>query len=209
MPGARGRIRRDLKKLRESRRCLVALLRHDVRIAEHVSHFRSRSFPAYGLLEASRKAVHLNPKNPGAPNNLGLLLVKTRRADEGIAEFQKALAEDPNNNDARFNIGFAHLLKAELDQAIAAFRDLIARDPNHAPAHYNLGVALKNKDDIDGAKAEFGRALEIDPSMAEAHYMIGITCWKSGDSTPRPAGCARRSLSGRTTEKRTSCWEPC
>jgi len=45
-----------------------------------------------------------------------MILVKMRRADEGIAEFKKCLRLTRPTTTARFNIGFAHLLKAELDQ---------------------------------------------------------------------------------------------
>ena len=73
-------------------------------------------------MDAYRHAVELDPSNVDLRNNLGMMLVNTRHAEAGIAQFEKVLSIAPSNNTARLNIGFAHLEKRELDQAIAAFR---------------------------------------------------------------------------------------
>ena len=50
-----------------------------------------------GSVEAYRHAVELDPADADARNSFGLMLVKARRADEAIVQFQKVLATSPTN----------------------------------------------------------------------------------------------------------------
>jgi Tfp pilus assembly protein PilF len=81
-------------------------------------------------VDAYQHAVDLNPADPDARNNLGTMLVKTRRADEGIAQFQKILDADPSYNMARVNLGFACIQKGDLDKAVEQLREAIRREPD-------------------------------------------------------------------------------
>jgi Flp pilus assembly protein TadD len=66
----------------------------------------SRPGPATPTSSATalRQAIALNPEHARAHNNLGVLLGRTGKADEGLAEFRKAGLSD---SDAHLNLAFA------------------------------------------------------------------------------------------------------
>ena len=53
------------------------------------------------------KVLSLRPNDALAHETMGGILIQTRRADQGIAELERALALDPNLAAAHGDIGFA------------------------------------------------------------------------------------------------------
>ena len=68
--------------------------------------------------DAYKAALDLNPTNTDLSNSYGYMLVNTREADAGIAEFRKVLVQDPANIGVQVNIGFAYIQKGEIENAI-------------------------------------------------------------------------------------------
>jgi hypothetical protein len=82
------------------------------------------------------------PGDPDFHNNLGLLLRDTRRLDEAIASYRRALEADPRWLEAFSNLGLALEAAGRWDEAVAAYREALARAPGFAAAHQNLALAL-------------------------------------------------------------------
>ena len=114
-------------------------------------------------------------------NNLGKALSLEGRADEAIADYQKALEIYPNYAMAYFNIGCALAKKGQVDQAIAHYEKALKIDPNYVQAQCNLGFALFTKGQVDESIATFNNVLVKDPDLAEAHYNLGIALIKKGN----------------------------
>jgi len=122
-----------------------------------------------------------NPTAWMAHNNLGAVLLKEGRTNDGMAHFQQALAIKPDDASVNINIGDALLHQGELDGAIDHYRKALETKPNDAAAHYNLANALVFKQEIEQAVAEYEEALRLNPNNYNAHNNLGIILFQSGE----------------------------
>jgi Flp pilus assembly protein TadD len=76
-----------------------------------------------------RQALALRHDHRRAHNNLGLVLGRTDRAEEAVAEFRKAGCSEA---DAHANLAFALALDGRWPEARAQYADALARDPSSA-----------------------------------------------------------------------------
>jgi protein O-mannosyl-transferase len=121
-----------------------------------------------------------NPTAWMAHNNLGAVLLKEGRTNDGMAHFQQAFAIKPDDASVNINIGDALLHQGELDGAIDHYRKALEVKPNDAAAHYNLANALVFKQEVAPAVAEYEEALRLNPNNDNAHNNLGIILFQSG-----------------------------
>jgi len=124
--------------------------------------------------------VRVSPSSSVAHNNLGEAFLKKGRADDAIAEEQKALAMCDNYSEAHNNLGDALLRKGQLDAAIAQDQKAVQINPDYVDAHNNLGWALAQKGRIDDAMVQYQEALKLNPNCAEAFANLGIALFNRG-----------------------------
>jgi serine/threonine-protein kinase len=128
-------------------------------------------------VEAARyltAAVAIRPGSSGAHTNLGVILHRQGKVDEGIACHRKAIELDPKYAIAHNNLGDALRMKGDLDAAIASWRKAIELNPKDADVHSNLGLALADKGQLDEAIASCRKAVALDPKDALCHINLGI-----------------------------------
>ena len=81
------------------------------------------------------------------------------------------------------------------------------------PAELDALVALAQREHRAGRLAEaaaaYRKILAIRPDIAEAHNNLGIILAQQGKLDEARHGSSKRSLSGRTTPKRTTTWAMC
>ncbi|MFI5294088.1 MAG: tetratricopeptide repeat protein [Thermodesulfovibrionales bacterium] len=120
--------------------------------------------------------VKKEPGNVDAWIKLGNALMDTKRFNEAIDAYQKALAINPKNVDVRVDLGTCYRNSGRPAEAIKEYRKALEIDPRHLNAHKNLGVVLA--DDIHGkaeATKEFEKFLELapnDPDGPQIRQMI-------------------------------------
>ena len=117
-----------------------------------------------------------------AYNNLGVLLQKTRPADEAIAYYQKALQINPNYAEAYNNLGNALSQIGRTDEGITYLQKALEINPNYAEAHSNLGILLEKSGRIHEAIDHYRKALEIKPGIAEAYNNLGNSLSQIGQT---------------------------
>jgi tetratricopeptide (TPR) repeat protein len=110
--------------------------------------------------------------DPQTHYNLGLLLVVTGRAAEGVREYERALALDPAHADARLNLANALARQGQVERAARQLETLVAGDPEHAVARTNLAVLRLQQGRRDDAIALLREALRIDPHLAPAAELL-------------------------------------
>ncbi len=104
-----------------------------------------------------KKAVELNPKNPIAYNNLGLLLTKTKKYREALAVFEVALKETSLPKFQRVIEVIAKKFEAPLkilrlykekkyDELQHYLEERIKKNPNDAIAYAHLGKLFMSTD---------------------------------------------------------------
>ena len=83
------------------------------------------------------EAIRLDPKNPLAFYNRGLLSGRQGQHDKAIADFTEVIRLDPKNAGAFHNRGLAWDHVGQLDKAIADSSEAIRLDPKNPDAFYN------------------------------------------------------------------------
>ena len=116
-----------------------------------------------GLADAQTKV-----EEAVASNNRGIKLLKEGKADEAIAEFQKAVQLDPNYTPARQNLGYAYDRQGRSEEAMVHYQKAVELDPKSPVVYNNLGVLYDKERRYDEAMAEFEKALRVNPGDATA-----------------------------------------
>ena len=135
-------------------------------------------------ISAYRHAITLEP-DPAYANNLGLLLIRLNRFDEGVAELEKAAEMSPENAGTYyFNLGATMVNTGNTQGAIDAFKKATEAKPDFANAYYQLatalvGTATMNPDGsvipAPGTVEAYQKYLELEPAgpyAASAQAMV-------------------------------------
>jgi tetratricopeptide (TPR) repeat protein len=119
-----------------------------------------------------KEAVKNDPKNAAAWIKLGNTYMDTRRFNEAIDAYSKALALDPKNVDVRVDMGTCYKNIGRPDMAVKEYRKAIQINPNHVNAHRNLGVVLSSDlKDNKAAVKEFEKYLQLAPNAPDAEQL--------------------------------------
>src|SRR5512135_1149572 len=113
--------------------------------------------------------VKKEPGNVDAWIKLGNAQMDSRRFNEAIDAYQKALAINPKNVDVRVDMGTCYRNVRKPDLAVAEYRKALDIDPRHLNALKNLGVVYADdlQDKAQAAKA-FEKFLELAPNDPDA-----------------------------------------
>ena len=117
--------------------------------------------------------------------HLGLAFSQQKRADEAIAQFQKALEIQPDYAEARYNLGTILIQQKRLDEAIAQLQKTLEIQPDNASAHKNLGIVFFQLGRLDEAIAQFKKSLEFRPDQVEIQNNLAWVLATSPQATLR------------------------
>jgi tetratricopeptide (TPR) repeat protein len=118
-------------------------------------------------------AVALRPHDPGALNNLGLVLDEKGSFDEAVDMFHEALRLKPEYAGAYVNLGDALQHKGSLKEAVATYREALRLKPDDAGVQKRLGDALHRMGALDEAVLAYKKAIRLKPDYAGAHNNLG------------------------------------
>ena len=134
------------------------------------------------------QALHVNPDQPLALNNLGAALQGSGRLDEAAARFEQALRLDPGYSSARFNLANALAAEGKWQEAEARYRQILSTDPSDAGARDRLVallIQLANTAAQEGrltdAAAYFQELIAQRPGDADLRNNFGVILAKLGD----------------------------
>ena len=94
--------------------------------------------------------------------------------DQGIADYNQALAICPTNAVAYNNRGYDWYKKGDFDRAISDYNQVLAICPTFGAAYSNRGVVWDDKGEHDKAIADYNQALAVDPNVAAAYSNRGV-----------------------------------
>jgi tetratricopeptide (TPR) repeat protein len=120
-----------------------------------------------------KKAMDMQPDDPGAHYGLGQTMFATGKVDDAVAQFREALKLDPHSAEAHNGLGTAVGQAGDAQAAIEQYHLALDDRPGYAEAHNNLGSALSAEGKIPDAEVEFQAALEANPDFAAAHNNLG------------------------------------
>ena len=113
-------------------------------------------------------------------NRLGTDLMREKKYDESVKEFQQALEEDPKNAGAHNNLGIA-FERLGRDDAAEQFKLAISIQPDFAMAHFNLARHFLREGRKKTAMLGLRQVLRIDPNHVEALNLLGRELGKQRD----------------------------
>ena len=105
--------------------------------------------------------------------NLGRELQLSRKYDDAIAVYRKAIVLEMENADAYNGLGDVLAAQRRTEEAIASYRRSIEINPQNAAAYSGLGNALADRKRLEEAIAAYRRSIEANPKQMNAYAGLG------------------------------------
>jgi TolB-like protein/class 3 adenylate cyclase len=151
---------------------------------EGINLFVTDPIAAFAAAEAKLiKALSSVPDHPRGHLMLGLVEIWTKRAAEGIAECEHALALDRNLASAHFSIGVGKILSGRAEETEAHIAEALRLSPRDTLAYAWMtaaGIAKNNLGSYERAVAWCRRAIEANRNHPQAHFVLGRTLAQLG-----------------------------
>jgi predicted TPR repeat methyltransferase len=126
-------------------------------------HQTGQSLEAVRLI---RRAIELDPDDPGKHMNLGNVLLELDRPDLAMQGYRMAIVLSPGHVEARNNLGVALRALRREDEAEEVYREAIELDPGRRDSWDNLGRLMASQGRMGEAATCHARALELEPTNA-------------------------------------------
>ncbi len=130
---------------------------------------------------AYRKALDIAPGYAAARHNLGALLSQQQRAEEALAELDRAAGAGLVGREIAFNRGRALADLARFDEAEQSYLAALAADPGHLDTQVALAKLRYMRGDRDFAR-EFQRGEQARPSDVRLRMAHGQVLRQAGDA---------------------------
>jgi TolB-like protein/class 3 adenylate cyclase len=124
------------------------------------------------------KVLSLRPNDALAHDIMGGVLNQTKRSDQGIAEFERALALDPNLATAQGDIGLAKIFVGRPEETEAHEKEALRLSPRDSFAWLWLhfaGAAKMTLGANEQAVELFRRSIEINRTNPLTHFFLAAT----------------------------------
>lgn len=143
-----------------------------------ISSFRSGNLS--GAILSLRKAVEIDPANPEAWNDLGVLERKHDETSRAAASFGRAVTLKPDFVNAIYNLALAQEALNQLPLALGQSERLVQLSPRFAKGHFLRGRLLWERQQADRAEKELRETLALEPSLVEARTLLGTVLRSQG-----------------------------
>src|SRR5882724_1992105 len=128
-----------------------------------------------------RTTLARNPECWMAQTNLGFVLIRKGKIDDGIAHYRSALQMQPDSWDAEYNLGTALVRKGQVDEAIRHCERAVGMRPTDPDAQVSLGDALLRKGRIDDAIDHYQKAMMARPDHFLSRYGLCQALLEKGE----------------------------
>ena len=125
-------------------------------------------------------AKRVDPSDPGAQNNLGVLYYRRGMFDDAIAAFSRALALDERMRVARRNLEIAYGESGLLARRVRELDARLRESPDDLGLLVESGIAEKTAGNLDEAEGKFRRALHFDADSSVLHFFLAEIFYNRG-----------------------------
>jgi tetratricopeptide (TPR) repeat protein len=139
------------------------------------SYLYQRIGDAYGSLalydeavEAYRLALEIDPGNPDARFELGIIHYLSNRFDDALLEYDILLETNPANAEVIYNVAQVQLGQGQFAEAVESSRRALRIEPDHGKSRYVLGTSLIRMGDTEEGRSELARFGELEASEVAA-----------------------------------------
>jgi tetratricopeptide (TPR) repeat protein len=109
------------------------------------------------------------------------LLFSRIKAENALADFNKAIELDPRSANAYFGRAVVYEELGSEDAALTDYTHAIELDASYTLAYFNRGRLFANLGKPDAALADYNKAIELDPKLTPAYLNRGIVYDSQGD----------------------------
>ncbi len=145
------------------------------------------------LLRFSRCHLAVEPNNPAAHSNLGLLLCDRGDLSDGEKALMRGVSLSPDAAKILANLGRALVIGGQAARAVIVLEKAARLSPDAASNHNNLGRAYQRAGRIGAGRRSLRHALALQPDEAEALNNLGNIALALGDAEGAKA-FVRRAL---------------
>jgi tetratricopeptide (TPR) repeat protein len=151
---------------------------------------------------ASAKAAPTGPSisEAQALTTHGEALVRSGKAEEALAEFDKAIALDPHNAEALYNRGLIYQNERQHQPAIDDFTSASGLTPQRPEPLLARAISYLAMDRLKEAAADLDEAVQADPQNAQIWTTRGLAYERLGDKT-KAAGSYGRAINLRPKDE--------
>ena len=131
--------------------------------------------------KAYRAAIDSGLLNVALFSNLGIICQTSKRTEEAISLYKKAIHINSNHPDAYTNLGSLYKNLGNLDQALASTLKSLKLKPDNPDALMNLGGIYKDLGNLDQALAYTLKSLELKPDNPDSLTNLGSIYHELGE----------------------------
>ncbi len=125
-------------------------------------------------------SILLNPKNPGAYCNRGVVYEKMGLISEAIKDYSVAISLNRKYASAYYNRGSIFGIEGRYGKAVEDFNVAISINPRFTLSYLNRAIAFKKMGKVDLAIQDYDKIIEIDPDYAQAYCNRGVAFAEEG-----------------------------
>jgi tetratricopeptide (TPR) repeat protein len=127
-----------------------------------------------------REALALDPRNPGAHNNLGVALCNLGRYVEAAEQFRQAVGIKENYADAQFNLGSLLRSQGRYVESEQPLRRALKIKPTYVEAQISLAATLFNLGRMRDSRELLEKALRTAPRHVDGLLTMGQLAAREG-----------------------------
>ena len=134
-----------------------------------------------GAMEASRRAVGLDPFDTDALQAQSYLWRQQKEHDRAILALKEAIERDPNNYLPYLTLANLRLGMRDLDAAVKGYRDVLELNPNAVSASSSLAQTLARQGKLKEAKVEYEALERVKEITYQDRYDLGRIQVRTGE----------------------------
>jgi tetratricopeptide (TPR) repeat protein len=134
-----------------------------------------------GAMEASRKAVRLDPFDTDALQAQSFLWRQQRKQNRAVLALKQAIERDPNNYLLYLTLANLRLGMGDLDASAEGYRDVLELNPNAVSARSSLARTLAKQGNLQEAKEEYETLEEEKNITYRDRYDLGRIQVRTGE----------------------------
>jgi len=161
-----------------------------------------------GAMEASRKAVRLDPFDIEALQAQSFLWRQQKQQDRAVLALREAIERDPNNYLPYLTLANLRLGMGDLDAAAKGYRDVLELNPNSVSAKGSLAQTLARQGKLQEAKEKYEALEEENYISYQDRYDLGRIQVRTGEPLEGVKNIRRaRRLAAELKRSRTQAGE--
>ena len=149
------------------------------RYSQHAIAHRSFADMAYRMenytaaLDATRKALAIEPDNQSTLVLQNRLLLETGQAELGLSNMRGLIKQNPEDTELLLNYARMQVLAKRYPEALKSFAKALERKPNDADLIYSTALLELELKHLEPAERYFRQLLSTDSHANEANYYLG------------------------------------